>query len=101
MSDPGSDSTASVGPNMPFWPPQQPDDQSSNAHRQLIGLLGLMLPPLVYLIAGLRPTQGLPSWQLLSSISAYYYTGAVAAFVGILIALAVFLFTYSGYDNEY
>jgi hypothetical protein len=60
-----------------------------------------MLPPLVYLIAGWRPTQGLTPWQPLSSISAYYYTGAVAALVGILVALAVFLFTYRGYDNEY
>jgi hypothetical protein len=35
------------------------------------------------------------------AVSVYYYTGAVAAFVGILAALAVFLFTYRGYKNEY
>jgi phosphoglycerol transferase MdoB-like AlkP superfamily enzyme len=56
---------------------------------------------LVWLIAGWRPTEGLQQWELLSSVSAYYYTGAVAAFVGILVALAVFLFTYRGYNNEY
>src|SRR5262249_18347079 len=40
-------------------------------------------------------------WELLGSISAYYYTGAVSAFAGMLIALALFLFSYSGYDNKY
>jgi hypothetical protein len=32
-------------------------------------------------------------------VSAYYYTGATAAFVGILIGLALFLFTYGGYEG--
>jgi hypothetical protein len=36
---------------------------------------------------------------VLHSISAYYHTGAVVALEGILVALAVFLFTYRGYDN--
>ena len=33
-------------------------------------------------------------------MSAYYYTGAVTAFVGLLVALALFLLTYRGYDNR-
>jgi hypothetical protein len=32
-------------------------------------------------------------------VSAYYYTGAMAAFVGILVGLALFLFTYGGYEG--
>ena len=74
-----------------------PDDLSHQSHRQLIGYLGILLPLILILLAGLRPTPGLPRWEPLNSISAYYYTGAVAAFVGILFALALFLFTYRGY----
>jgi len=44
---------------------------------------------------------GVAQWRSLDSISAYYYTGAVAAFVGMLVALSLFLFTYRGYDNRY
>ena len=36
-----------------------------------------------------------------SSISAYYYSGAVSAFTGGLIAMALFLFAYRGYENNY
>ena len=78
---------------------QEPDDLSGHAHRQLIGILGALLPILVWIIARLRPTQELPGTALLDSISGYYYTGAVAVFVGILAVLAVFLFTYQGYNN--
>jgi len=78
-----------------------PDDLSGNAHRQLIGYLGLALPLLLFLISGLRPTQSLPRWRPLDSVSAYYYSGSVAAFVGLLVALALFLLAYRGYDNRY
>jgi hypothetical protein len=44
---------------------------------------------------------GVERWRSLESISAYYYTGAVTAFVGMLVALALFLFTYRGYKNKY
>jgi len=83
----------------PLVPPRESDDLSSHGHRQLIGWLGLALPVLLWVIAGLRPTEGLEPWALLASVSAYYFTGAVAAFVGVLVALSVFLFTYRGYDN--
>lgn len=69
--------------------------------RQLIGGLGMALPVLLWLIAGIRPMSELPRWQSLGSVSAYYYTGGTAIFVGVLSALAVFLFTYRGYDNKY
>jgi heme A synthase len=32
-------------------------------------------------------------------VSAYYYTGAVPSFVGVIFALSLFLFTYPGYEN--
>ena len=77
----------------------RPDDMSDNAHRQLIGYIGLLLPLLLIVIAISR--DGLERWKNLESISAYYYTGAVAGFVGMLVALALFLFTYRGYKNKY
>ena len=77
----------------------KPHDLSHQAHRQLIGYLGILLPVILFVLAGLRPTGSLPPWETLSSVSAYYYTGAVAAFVGILFALALFLFTYGGYQG--
>jgi heme/copper-type cytochrome/quinol oxidase subunit 2 len=77
----------------------RPDDLSDNAHRQLIGYIGLVLPFLLIFIALAR--DGMALWRSLESVSAYYYTGAVAAFVGMLVALALFLFTYRGYANEH
>jgi hypothetical protein len=77
-----------------------PRDLSQRAHRRLIGILGLLLPLLLYSVAELRPTTGLARWSLLPSISAYYYTGAVGFFVGILFALSLFLLTYRGYEGE-
>jgi hypothetical protein len=77
------------------------DDLSSHAHRQLIGCIGLIFPALLWLIAGWRPIEGLQPWKPLTSVSAYYYTGAVSAFSGMLVALALFLFSYQGYDNTY
>ncbi len=59
-------------------------DLSARAHRLLIGFLGLLLPVLLYVLAGLRSTTGLTSWRLLDSVSAYYYTGAIGVFIGVL-----------------
>jgi hypothetical protein len=73
---------------------------STRAHRQLIGYLGLLLPGLLYVLAGLRPTRDLPAWRLLGSVSAYYYTGAGGVFVGVLFGLGLFLFTYQGYADS-
>jgi len=68
-------------------------------HRRLIGWIGLFLPWLLIVLALER--DGLDTWSRLDSISAYYYSGAVAAFVGMLVSLALFLFTYRGYENDY
>ena len=78
---------------------EKPDDLSDHAHRQLIGYVGLVLPFLLILIALQR--DGVEQWKNLTSISAYYYTGAAAAFVGMLISLSLFLFTYRGYSNAH
>lgn len=80
---------------------ERADDLSTRRHRLLIGISGAALPFLLYLVAGWRETVGLPRWELLGSLSAYYYTGAVAIFVGFLVALAAFLWTYRGYGNRY
>jgi hypothetical protein len=77
----------------------RPEELSLLAHRRIIGTLGLILPALVYLLAGVRPTPGLARWDLLWSVSAYYYTGAVGVFVGVLFALSLFLFSYRGYKG--
>ncbi len=77
-------------------PGASPDDRSNRAERNLIGAIGMALPPLLWLIAGVRPMT-VQRWGLLSSISAYYHTGGVAAFVGLLVALALFLLSYQGY----
>lgn len=87
-------------PNNPHPKPRDPPaDFSQRNHRRLIGTLGLVLPILLYLVAGLRPTAPLERWRVLDSVSAYYYTGAVAIFVGVLFALSLFLFTYPGYKG--
>jgi hypothetical protein len=77
----------------------RPDDRSTNAHRQLIGWIGLVLPLVLMALAIWRDAW--EGWRNLESISAYYYSGAAAAFLGMLTALALFLFTYRGYNNEY
>ena len=76
-----------------------PRDLSQQTHRRLIGVLGFLLPILLYLVAGLRPSAPLPRWTPLDSVSAYYYTGAVAILVGVLFALSLFLFSYPGYEK--
>jgi hypothetical protein len=80
-------------------PREDPDELSLQEHRRLVGYLGASLPPCLYLLAACRPTTGLPRWDLLASVSEYYYSGAVALFTGVLLALALELWTYKGYKN--
>ena len=85
----------------PAPPPKstdRPDDLTGRSHRQLIGYIGLLLPALLIVLAIWR--DGLEQWRALESVSAYYYSGAAAAFIGMLVSLALYLFTYSGYENE-
>lgn len=76
-----------------------PDDLSNHRDRQVIGYLGLALPVLLVLAEWVRPNAVGDRWSG-TSISAYYWTGAVSLFVGILAALSVYLLTYQGYANE-
>ena len=98
---PSTISKAPPGPPASAGPIRQPDDLSGHAHRQLIGYAGLLLPFLLVIVAAARPTPGLEPWPPLGSVSAYYYTGAVAIFIGLLVALSLLLLTYRGYGNEY
>jgi MFS family permease len=81
-------------------PGDGPDDISGRRHRQVIGYLGLALPVLLVLMVWLRPNAPSDKW-IRNSISAYYWTGAVSLFVGLVAALSIFLLTYRGYANEY
>jgi hypothetical protein len=84
----------------PGGPEQRPDDLSGHAHRQTIGYLGLVLPLLLWLMVRVRPPA--PSYRWVgTSLSDYYWTGAVSIFVGIVAALSVYLLTYRGYANGF
>ncbi|MEP6508666.1 MAG: hypothetical protein ABJC63_10615 [Gemmatimonadales bacterium] len=83
----------------PSPPDQRPDDISGRRHRQVIGYLGLALPVLLVQLVRLRPNAVSDHWTG-NSISAYYWTGAVSLFVGVLAALSLFLLTYRGYAND-
>ncbi len=87
------------GTGPPLFAPQRADDLSSHALRQAIGYVGVLLPVLLWLVARWRTEEGFPRWRPLDSISEYYHSGAVAILTGALAALAVFLFTYRGYQN--
>ncbi len=82
-------------------PQKKRDDLSSYAYRQMIGYIGLLFPFAVILIARWRPIPELAQFSVLPSVSSYYYTGSVAVFVGMLVALGLFLLTYEGYKNKY
>jgi hypothetical protein len=84
------------GPPPP--PGQRADDLSGRTHRQVIGYLGLALPILLVQLVRFRPNPASDQWSG-DSISAYYWTGAVSLFVGVLAALSLFLLTYRGYAN--
>ena len=75
----------------------RPDDLSTDSHRRLIGWIGLLLPGAMLVAVWLF--QGGTELRRLDSISAYFYSCAVAAFLGMLISLALFLLTYRGFDN--
>ncbi len=82
----------------PLVVPPNDDDISGHLHRQVIGVLGATMPFAVAWLHRMRPLETLPP-EALTSISAYYYTDAVAVFAGVLSVLAVYLFTYRGYRN--
>lgn len=62
--------------------------------RRLIGILGMLLPLICFLSALI-----FAGYSLQRSISFYYYTNVRDIFVGILIAVGVFLLSYNGYEK--
>lgn len=85
----------------PWFAEHEADDRSSHGHRQLVGYLGLFLPLALYVVAAFRAMPNLEHRRPLQSVSAYYYTGASAIFVGVLAALAVCLLTYRGFGRPW
>ena len=67
-----------------------PMRESGYRLRKAIGLFGLVLPGLLYLIHG----------NLLSSLSHYYYSSAVVLFIGILFSFGLVLISYTGYPKD-
>ena len=59
--------------------------------RKGIGIMGVLLPILV--LAGNK-------FELLASISHYYYTASALFFTTILVAFGIFLIAYRGYDKD-
>lgn len=62
--------------------------------RQAIGILGIALPFVVSLGAGIIFQKAIQN-----SLSGYYYTGMRDVFVGTLCAIGVFLISYKGYER--
>lgn len=62
--------------------------------RKTIGLLGTLLPFVLYLGAVIIFQTGMES-----SISSYYHTGMRDVFVGTLFVIGFFMFSYKGYDR--
>ena len=58
--------------------------------RKIIGILGILLPLLVYLFHG----------DFLSSVSHYYYTKSSLFFTSILSSFGLFLISYKGYERD-
>ncbi len=64
--------------------------------RRAVGILGIVLP--VVLVVGSVVCGGCDSIQV--SISKYYHTNMRDVFVGILCAVALFMYAYKGYKNS-
>ncbi|MEL1245539.1 hypothetical protein AAEO56_14790 [Flavobacterium sp. DGU11] len=76
---------------------QDPELISYQQLRKLIGVLGLLLP--IILLGGHIIGKDTAEPYFLDSISHYYYSVMGDVFVGILCAIAIFLFTYKGYPD--
>lgn len=72
----------------------EPMVHSQRALRRLIGILGILLPLLIWLVV-LTDTGHLPP---LDSISHYYFTRANSLFISVITLLAIFLLIYKGHE---
>ncbi len=59
--------------------------------RRNLGIIGISLAPLLII---------LNNFQILPSISHYYYSNANVLFIGLLIAYGLYLFSYRGYKKD-
>ena len=73
---------------------QQPEVISYRALRRAIGVLGILLPLLVTVMARVFGNTGCQP-----SISAYFHTTAREVFVGVLAVVGAFLISYKGFDR--
>lgn len=64
-------------------------------HRASIGVMGIALPVLLYIVGKVFYDVGLQE-----SISYYYYTGARDWFVGLMFAISIYMFSYKGPEGE-
>lgn len=92
------DDTALLRSYLLSAPPDQRDDDtplliSYMALRRAVGLIGIALPFVLAIGKLLLESPGLQA-----SVSSYYYTSMRDVFVGSLCAIAVFLWSYQGYD---
>ncbi len=89
---------------------------SYHSLRQMIGILGITLPFLCWAVNALvnqmdflnnlafvdvlQSTTYTPGKHLKPSISDFYYSTSGPLFTGVLITVAIFLFSYKGYDKD-
>lgn len=69
---------------------------SYNTLRRAVGILGISLP-LILVVGSVALDK---ENHILNSISSYYHTSMGNGFVGILCAVALFMFSYLGYDYK-
>ena len=75
---------------------QNPQVISYLTLRKTVGILAILFP--VIIIGG--PLVSGQCHEILGNLSTYYHTGMRNIFVGILCAIALFLFAYNGYDRR-
>ncbi|MBL7942885.1 MAG: hypothetical protein JNM00_08970 [Flavobacteriales bacterium] len=82
---------------------QQGEQKKTNPHiitvrtlRVAVGVMGMTLPFVVVMLSGIFGGCD----QLLDTISHYYFSAAGDVFVGILCAVALFFFSYQGYEDD-
>jgi hypothetical protein len=80
-------------PFLDYGDVDQPVIHSQKALRRLIGILGILLPFLIWLIVFVDTGHSAP----LESISHYYFTRANTAFIAVVSLLAFFLLVYKGH----
>jgi hypothetical protein len=79
---------------------QNPNIITYQSIRRLVGVLGLILPVVLLLGIYMQSIFGHTRFVVPTSISKCYFTNMGDVFVGIICAVAVFLFCYYGFDKK-